>query len=231
MSSNRRHLVQRNRNQEQFSPAQRGRPRQSETPVQRPAALPSYQPPSCPLSDDAKRQIENLRIEQNVEKYKKHIKSAIKTLGSSTAECNERLVARKATLDKIIARTRDRDGEDGEPSEQIVEAEKIYSDLKDQVEKLTADAEKALRDLIDYGDELTMRDTIMQDVHQNIIITSAAQPARRMRRHRDDSEQNGSEDETETPAEDPEILSAVELLAKAKEDYAAKYRAKSMKAR
>jgi hypothetical protein len=86
--------------------------------------------------------------------------------------------------------------------------EKYAEHLEKKVSEITTNAEKALRDLIDYGDELTMQDTILKEVHDSI-----------------------EGDQNEDLAADPEVLSAVELFKQAKEDYAAKYASKSMRQR
>jgi hypothetical protein len=102
--------------------------------------------------------------------------------------------------------------------------------MNKKVTDSTSKGEKAMRDLIDYTDELIMRDSIMTEVNENIAAAPAPVPhLRRQRRvapeDEDEEEENIAE---EAPAEDATILSPVELLRKAKEDYKAAYTSKSM---
>lgn len=230
MSTQRRHLVQRNRNPDASSPAPRTQHRASETPGRQPTALPPYEAPTCPLSDEAKRNIENLRIERDSAKYKGHIVGAIKALQNAAPDCHERVYQRKVQLEKQTERQKRQDGE--EPTAEYKELVGYVPSLEKQVDKFTKDAEKALRDLIDYGDELAMQDSILRDVVENVTAAAAAQPARRKRRHRGASDEDDAEaSEEEAPADDVEVLSTVELLKTAKEEYTTKYGAKTMRAR
>lgn len=220
--NNRRHLVQRNRNPEP-SPAQSSRGhRDSEAPARQTHALPPYQPPSCPLSADAQQKIADLRLRYNHDKYKRHIQGATGALGDTVADCHERVTNLEAEAKSRAAKFREKNGADTEMPSEVKEREGNNRALKKQVDRLTVDAEKALRELIDYGDELAMHDSILREVETNI----AQAPAAAARRRRGEDENEGG-----APAEDPEILSAVELLAKAKEDYTTTYGSRSMKSR
>jgi len=201
--SSRRHLVSRSRvNNQDASPAPRSRQRE-------PAVLPPYEPPSCPLSAEAQRQLDHLRVNHDYSKYKKHVQSAIGTIRESAVTVNDKLSGRKDQIRKADEKRAERGTE--EKSEADIENEAYTRHMDKKVGVLTAEAEKALRDLIDYGDELAMQDSIMKDI--NAAIAAAPQP------HPDE------------PDEDVEILSAVELLKKAKEDYATEYSSKSMRDR
>jgi hypothetical protein len=227
MSTQRRHLVQRNRNSEAPS-ASRSQHRGSEASARQPNTLPPYEPPTCPLSEDARRKIENLRVENSSLKYKNHISVAIKALQNATPECHERVYGRREHLNRLAAKQKKQDNEGTEISKEYHDAEQYLSMLQRQVDKHTREAEKALRDLIDYGDELAMRDTIMKEIVEEITAAAAVQPHLRRRRRRDDDEDGEEED---APVDNVEVVSTVELLKNAKEEYASNYAAKTMRAR
>lgn len=84
--------------------------------------------------------------------------------------------------------------------------------LMKKVGGITKDAEKALRDLIDFDDELRMHATHIGEVYE--AIAEAALPRNR-----------GDEEEEE---DDIKIISAAQLFEKAKADYATGYNSKSM---
>jgi E3 SUMO-protein ligase NSE2 len=223
MSNNRR-LVSRQRRNEESSPASRPRQRESEAAPRQPTALPPYEPPTCPLTETAKRQLDDLRVNQDHTKYKKHLNNAITSITNCAMETNERLHARKDRVQKLAEKRLHQGTEDDQKMDEYVEAERYAEHLEKKVSDITTQAEKALRDLIDYGDELTMQDTIMKEVHGNIEAPLAGQ---RQNRQRVEGESEDSED----LAPDPDILSAVELFKQAKEDYAAEYSSKTMRAR
>jgi hypothetical protein len=220
MSSSRGRLVQRSRLNADSTPA-RGRGRDSEALTRPQHELPPYEPPSCPLSESAKRKLDELRTSRDAAKYNKHLKAAIDTIPLAAAACNDRLSTRRALVEKR-ANKRKHDGiEDTDMSQDHKEAEIYVKQLEKNVVTLTEKSEKALRELIDLGDEARMQDIILREVEENI----PAAPARPARRQRVDDEE---EDENEAPTADAEILSAVELIKKAKADYKTAYQSKSM---
>lgn len=225
-----RRLVNRGRTNENSSPAQRSRHREPEA-AHEPTPLPPYEPPSCALTPSAKRALDNLRANHDYSKYKRHLDGSIKALTNSVGDSNERLRFRKEVLEKAKER-RARAGDEGEGK---TEAEEACRGMESNVATLTRKAEQALRELIDYGDELAMKDTIMGEVSENVAAAPPPRPARRQRRQGSHEDENGENEEAVEEDEDPEvdesIVSAVELLKKAQEEYAAEYAAKSMRAR
>lgn len=120
-----------------------------------------------------------------------------------------------------ITDKRKKDGvSDEDKPQEHMDAETYLQALTKQVQNQTMKSEKALRELIDLGDEMRMQDTILKEVEENIPAAPPMQSARRRR--------GEDEDESEAPAADPEILSAVELIKKAKADYVTKYQTKSL---
>ncbi|CZR52207.1 related to DNA repair protein MMS21 [Phialocephala subalpina] len=225
MSTQRRHLVSRSRQNESATPGPSRRGRDSQAPTQQTLSLPPYEPPSCPLSAGAKRKIDELRSGRNFTKYEKHLKGSITAVSDSAAACHERLTARKENLDRQAAK-RKKDGiVDDEKPQDHVEADNYYRQMANKVKVATKESDKAIRELIDLSDEMRMQDSILREVEENIPDAPPARPARRQRGEDDEDEEN---EDPEAPAEDPEILSAIELVKKAKENYVTKYQEKSL---
>jgi hypothetical protein len=224
-----RRLVNRGRINENSLPAQRSRHREPEVPHE-PTPLPPYEPPSCALTPSAKRALDNLRANHDYSKYKRHLDGSIKALTNSVGDSNERLRFRKEALEKA----KERRARAGDEEEGKTEAEEACGGMESNVATLTRKAEQALRELIDYGDELAMKDTIMGDVSEN-VAAAPPRPVQRQRRQGSHEDENGENEEAVEEYQDPEvdgsIVSAVELLKQAQEEYAAEYAAKSMRAR
>jgi hypothetical protein len=212
--SNRRHLVSRSRNDANSSPAPQAHHRVSQTPTRPHTALPPYEPPCCPLSEDAKRKVEALSLDHDYSKYKKHLKTTIAAVTTSTADLNERLTTRKDELKRANEKRKNREqaGSSQGLTEEETAARTYFNGLNKQVASLTDKADLALRDLIDYGDELAMKVTILKDVAESI---STSQHART---------QSGEEDEHN-------MLSATKSYQMAQEDYARKYKDKGLRAK
>lgn len=161
----------------------------------------------------------------------------MKAISTAAADNNDRLASHKALVKKQADFRQAKDIADDQKPEQHIEQERYTDALEGKVSDLTNRAEKALRDLIDYGDELAMQDTIMKGLVEGIAAAPSSRPAvrRRQRNPRADEEEEEEEeepeDEDDAPAANENILSAVELLKKAKEEYTARYTSKSMRAR
>jgi hypothetical protein len=159
--------------------------------------------------------------------YKKHLEVSKKNITNAIGEANDRLTAHKMKVQRAEekARQHERDKTEAEAEE-----ERYTQTMNKKVTDSTSKGEKAMRDLIDYTDELVMRDSIMTEVNENIAAAPA--PVPRIRRQRRAAPEDEDEDEEniaeEAPAVDATILSPVELLQKAKEDYKASYTSKSM---
>jgi hypothetical protein len=229
-----RRLVQRGRQNEESSPVPRNRQRRQETEADHlTTPLPPYEPPSCPLSASAQEAIDNLRVNYDFSKYKKHLTGAMDAITTAAADNNERLAMHQTAVQRHAESRKSKDIPEGQKPEHHVEEERYTNGLERQVSDLTAKAEKALRELIDYGDELTMQDSIMRELSEYLAAAPAGRPAaRRGRRgsHDENAEEEEPQDEN-APAANENIFSAVELLKEAKEEHTRKYTAKSMRAR
>ncbi len=225
-----RKLVSRGRQHGDASPVPRNRQRRQDPGApDEPTPLPPYEPPSCPLSASAQKLIDGIRVNHDNEKYKKHLKGAIDAVKLAAADNNERLAMRKG-IDQRRAEQRKTHNIPGNERPEIhIEDEGYTNGMEKQVSDLTARAEKALRDLIDYGDELVMQDSMLKEVSENLAAAPRLAP-RRQRGSGSHDEDEEPQDEN-APATDENILSAVELLKEAKEEYVRKYTSKSMRER
>jgi len=230
--SSRRQLLSRSQFNENSSPLQR-RPRNEEAGDLPSIPLPPYEPPSCPLTASQKRALDELRLTHDYSKYKKHLAAAKKTITIATGESNDRFTRRRDKVRKTAERIRQ---QDRKQTEGEMEEEQYTKSMEKKVGSLTEKAEKAMRDLIDYTDELAMHDPILTEISENIADAPALRPAARRQRRRNDDGEGYEEDDAdeagdEGPAADASILSAVELLKKAKENYVEAYTSKSMRER
>ncbi len=153
---------------------------------------------------------------------------------TSAADSNERLSIRREEVQKTNDR-RQRDGKaDDDKDEDEVNAERVLKHLEKIVPEFTAKAEIAVRDLIDYGDELSMQDAMMKDVSDSILsapIPELPTPGRRRGPVRSDDENEDEEREIEPPAEEPEQVSAFNMLKQVKGDYTTQYNSKTLTSR
>lgn len=202
--------------------------------------LPPYEPPSCPLTANAKRTLESLSANLDTSKYEKHLKAAIQNVTNSAVEPSDRLHNRLKRVKHQAEKRRQLGKENEEKTDLELEEEEYAEDLEKKVEALTTKAEKALRELIDFSDELALRDHLLKQVNENIPApnTNSAGSRRRTRRARngdsDDDDDDGEADdyeEDEADTMDPSVLSALESLNKLKEEYSTSYASKTKRAK
>lgn len=231
MSTGGRRLVNRGRQHAESSST----PRSQHQNDAEPTSLPPYEPPSCPLSAHAQKAIDTLRVNQDYTKYKGHLRGAMVGITTAAADVNERLTISQTTVRKHAKFRQNKNIADDEKPERHIEQEKYTQGLESKVLDLTDKSEKAMRELVDYSDELAMQDTIMKEVSENIAAAPAPRPAarRRQRSPRSDGEDDEEEPQEENvaSASDENNLSAVELLKKAKEEYMVTWSSKSMRDR
>lgn len=218
-----RKLVARSRLNQESTPA-RPRQRQPEAGSPQSTTLPPYEPPSCPLTPSAKRALEQVALNHDYSKYKKHLQISAGLITDAAVSSNDRLAARKDQARRQEEKRVQTGLEDEKKTEDEIEAGYYLQSLDKRVVDVTAKAEKALRDLIDYGDELAMQSTMMREVGER--IESAPAPRRRGFGQDSDEEEDGN-----TSSADAGILSPLELLKETKAAYEANYRSKSMKLR
>lgn len=195
-----------------------------------PTPLPPYEPPSCPLTASGRRALDELRINHNYIKYQNHIAESKKLLPIVVGDSNERFYVRREKVARA-AEKRQRQGRgDDEKTEHEIEDETFTTQYGRKVDELTTKAEKAMRDLIDYSDELAMQDALLKDVIESIAAAPAsARISQRISSQRRLGNNSSDEDEEVESLADPvEVPSAVELLKNARENYTAAYMSKTM---
>lgn len=203
-------------------------------------ALPPYEPPSYPLTAGAKRALDNLAVRQDTAKYKSHLKKAIHNVTYSAVEPADRVHARQKRIKQQAEKRRQPGREHEEKTDAEMHEEEYAEDFEKKVDQLTTKAEKALRELIDFSDELALHDQILKDVNEQIpapVVPPSAEVRRLRRRARDEDdteaevEEDDHEQEDDAPEADPEILSALEIFRKLKEQHETSYAAKTMRAK
>lgn len=203
-----------------------------------PAALPPYEPPSFPLTESGKRSLAGITITHDYRKLEEHLNTAVSNITKLAGESIDRLYQNKDRVRKL-AQTREDAQDDSEKTEAEEAAEQRAREMEVKVEKLTAESEKALRDLIDYKQELAQQGELLQKVRDKAAAaTGGNNTARRPRRRPSDDLEDEDED-VEPPAENEDIemsvaeaiLSPTELLRQAKEEYRTTYTSKTMRVR
>ncbi|KAI9742978.1 MAG: hypothetical protein M1818_003273 [Claussenomyces sp. TS43310] len=256
--SSRRHLVSRTSRVDE-TPARRGRQAEASAASPRSSDLPPYQPPAHPLTASHQRKLADISASRDYSKYKKHLEVAIKNITNCTAESNDRLYDAKQTWSKQMEK-REAAGGDLQIGDAEERASQRVADLEDKVKLLTENAEKALRDLIDYRDEMAQQENMLRAVSDEAMTFAVSRLHTKRRgadgagaakkRHRAEVDDDSAADDGDSDAdfeaeedevdneEDPEAaavhaakLGPTQLLQKAKADYLATYTARTMRTR
>lgn len=178
------------------------------------------------MTNQAKHQLTNLAAEADYAKYKKHLGACVSTLVNATADSNEALANAKADLEnrrqKRIARAAragggDDEGGEAQRSQEEIAQEAHVEALTEKVDRLTRAAEKAMRDLIDYTDELRAQDQLITGV----VDQASQQVPPRARRAR--SGEGEDEDMPDADEDAAAILSPTEILKQARKEYQRAY--------
>ncbi len=202
-------------------------------------ALPPYEAPSYPLTVSGKRALENITSSHDYKKYKKHLEVAIKNVTIGAAESNDLLYGAKDYVRKL-AEKREEQGTEKSEREELMEVR--AKELEDKVVRLTSKAEKALRELIDLGDEIAQQEIMLTEVSERAATSdsraatggASGSQRRRTRNALEDEDDDedadyADQDMTDVPTTQATLLSPTELFAQAKESYIASYAAKSMR--
>jgi septal ring factor EnvC (AmiA/AmiB activator) len=191
-----------------------------------------------------------LNVTQDTAKYKKHLKNSLESITNSAVEATDHLVDAREKLRRHVERRAQRaeGGEDedgngeGKKTEAEVKAEQRAAMLEERVPGLTVESEKALREIIDYADELARQGGVLEGVVRRAAEASLrANEARRQRQRQRHQAENSDDEDAEEDVDadgdvemmDPEvaILSPLELLKAAKEEDEAAYEARTMRSR
>ncbi|KAI8721944.1 SP-RING-type domain-containing protein [Fusarium sp. LHS14.1] len=183
-------------------------------------ALPEYQPPSCPLSDAARRDLNDLSHARTTVVYQQQLGDSVGLLGSSIGDLHEQLREQRDRLEALRAKRQEK-GNEKTPDEERLEAH--VADLETQVNTLTDQFEEAIRAVIDYKAELEDEGLIITDLY-NAAAADVAQSQRRPRRGDDAEDAEEADDEVDSKdlAAIPSILERFkDMRAKKKSDYTA----------
>jgi hypothetical protein len=214
-----KHLVSRTRVGETSSPAQRRR---------RDASLPPYEPPAYPLSASQRRALDSLRLNYDRTKYRNHIKASMKLVTSVVGDSNDRMTALMAKVKRTQERAR---RQQRELTEAECKEEEYTRRFEEKVVHGTEKGEMAIRKLIDFGDELAMRDSIMTEVGDKIAATPAPRLNLDNQMRRLDEDEDEEDGGVGAPGADGTILGPLELLKHAKGEYHIRYTARTMRER
>lgn len=256
--SSRRHLVSRTQRTDETPSRQSRRSEQPDASSTRATDLPPYEAPAYPLTMTYQRKLADTSSSRDYSRYKRHLETAIKNVTNCAAESNDRLYDAKHGLEKQVQkREANATGDDNvaEKIEAELLAEQRVASLEDKVSKLTEEAEKALRDLIDYRDEMAQQEDMLKTVCDEAISLAVPSVKRRegaggrrnRRAQRDqDDDDSGVEDLGADASYEPDqmdvdaeeaasalanALSPTELLRNAKATYLATYNSRSKRAR
>lgn len=211
-------------------------------------ALPPYEPPKYAMSEKYQRQLNSLMTtSHDYDKYKTHVKAAIQSITNCTAEGYDQVHNAKedaTRLAKKRERAQEESGEEIPKTDTEEQAEQRAFELQQKVDKLAKEAEKSLRELIDYGDELAQQSNIIKAVQEDVAINAMNAPAinpintqkKRRRREAVAPDEESMEDDEDMEVDEPEeapfdVLSATELLQMSKTNYAADYSNQSLRKR
>ncbi|TDZ33880.1 E3 SUMO-protein ligase nse2 [Colletotrichum spinosum] len=194
---------------ERRRPTQRRERRAS--PTSSAGALPDYEPLACPLTDEAKRAIAELSNARDTHRYQKHIKSSIQHLGKAVAEINDAARDRHEWIARMAAKRAETGIEAKTQREEDVEAHTEM--LEAEVPRLTAEAEAAMRDLIDRqvqleDDKVALAETV--DYFQRLPPPPSRQQQRRRRVAEDeDGQEQEAEDDDAPPPPEKSVIDAL----------------------
>lgn len=178
------------------------------------AALPGYEPPSCPLNDSARRALGELSNNRGTLAYETQLKDSVRHLGLSVSDLHERLLAQQLRLDHLRERRQER-GSDKTQDEQRLENHLV--ELEKEVDELTHEAEQSVRDIIDHRAQLEDETNVLGDLYTNAAtsanthgdaqVSSARESRRRNRAVQEEDEPQqmegeGIEQQTQDERED-----------------------------
>ncbi|KAI1437096.1 hypothetical protein GGR50DRAFT_140750 [Xylaria sp. CBS 124048] len=211
----------------------RDRRRASSPPQKRrPARLPEYEPPSCPLNNDARKALTELSKNTDARKYEEQLKQSTSLLTNSVRDINDRYVKKKEELNRLRKQQRNQGDENGENDEankrQKIEEEALTR-LREAVPSLTTQCDAAVREVIDLRIELEDGRQAVKDVILNAQYESASNANKTQ-----EQLEGGEMDEDGDPImrkSHREILGPLHMWRNEKEKAAADYASRSLQER
>ncbi|RFU78225.1 zinc finger, ring fyve phd-type [Trichoderma arundinaceum] len=190
-------------------------------------ALPEYEPLSFPLSDTARRELIELANNRGAASYEAQLKDSIRHIGLSVSDLNERLRRGQDRLATVRER-REEKGNSKTAEEQRLEEQ--IPNFENEVERLTRESERALRETIDRKAELEDETGVLDDLGTTATTnriaqtrSAAAAQSRRRRANAATSDDEESADGADEDEEAPPVTSIIdtfrELRAKKRAEY------------
>ncbi|KAF2098328.1 hypothetical protein NA57DRAFT_77117 [Rhizodiscina lignyota] len=164
-----------------------------------PARVPTYEPPSFPLSSNQQRALQTLLQTHSLNKLKTHIAAAGERLTDDVGKVNDRLHEREERLQRRGARN----DQDAEPNDELEKLEKQLQDVKERVEKMTQRMDESIRKMIDGEYNVLSVETSIAAVSNQAV--SASQAARHSQSQRQRCAANGEDDEDDEDEEMPDF--------------------------
>ncbi|SPO04839.1 uncharacterized protein DNG_07524 [Cephalotrichum gorgonifer] len=215
------------------------RPRAAATESDEPIELPAYLPQACALNADAIVALRSLNQNLGTSKIDEHIRDSLSFLKAGTASLGATLQSSRYQVDNI-----------GEKKEaEKARLEKEVAKLEDVAKDLTAEAEAAVRELIDLKggveDEKAAFENVIQTSNEAWRQRDRERSERRQERQQqalearengeygapaDGEDANGAaaEDDLDDEEEQEEVQALSELIRQVKERKAANYEEMSM---
>lgn len=167
----------------------------SPAPARPQRSFPAYEPPACPLNATAGRALVDLSNGRDAGAYGNHIKDSLSNIGISLSDLTERFVNQRDRLANMRRRREEKGIQDKTPDE--VRLETHLAKFEAEVEAMTTNSEKAIRNLVDYKVELEDEGAVMGDLYSS----AAAQQTEIMTRRRAAQQQAAEGEDTNAESE------------------------------
>lgn len=216
-----------------------GRPRPSgavNRPNRGPTPLPTYQPPTHPLNDDAQRALHDLPRSHKLEPLKSKLRVANNHLTHAAADINDRLQAKNALAERRRAKKATQTSQESNEEE-----DNLLYELRKTTDDMTEKLEASVRQIIDAGEEVKGVVEVLKELDANVTAgkgviapTQSTLGASQFRQSRRGRETNLEGEESEFLEDDDNTQSAmdgdgaVEVLKRKLEERQAEYKASSM---
>jgi len=195
----------------------------------RPVELPEYEPLSCPMDNASRSALSALSTNNaDMRKYEEQLKTSIQMLTDSVRDINDRQRERKEELKgKRGGRSQTEDEEDEDEIRNELERinEDAFLRLRDTVPPLTAECEKAVRDVIDLRVEIEDGRKALQDTLRKVEFESANAANRSREADAGEGGDHAMEDAH------PDVMGPLRILKNEKEKAAADYATRSLEER
>ncbi|KAI1827240.1 hypothetical protein F4861DRAFT_398540 [Xylaria intraflava] len=217
--------AQRNRNRGRDSSPDRRR---------RPARLPDYEPPSCPLDNESRKALAELSKNTDTRKYEEQLKQSITLLTNNVRDINDRHMKKKEELRKVRKQQRGQgegDDEDSEARKRQRVDEAALTRLRDAVPDLTTQCDNAVRAVIDLRVELEDGRQAIRDMVLKVESDSANAANRDQEQSEGRAKNEDEDDDVVMRNSHRDILGPLHIWKNEKEKAAADYATRSLQER